>query len=93
MYGNSPKLEHDDEGKVRVKSTENPAPEGKEMDKDLPVHVKHVMERHSMYARHAHEHAMYDAAGKKDKEEMHSRHEQEMKEMHSRHEKELKGNK
>lgn len=93
LYDESPSIKHDEEGHTKVVKTpksehgDGPTEKGVEGE-HFPMHVKHGMERQSMYARHEMEHGIHDAAKAGDKKEMHDRHEKEMKEMHTRHEKE-----
>jgi hypothetical protein len=96
MYGRSPSLERGEDGEMSVsrkkeadepeKGTEGAIREG---GGKSPPHVRHVLERHDMHARHEHEHASHDYHEHGDKEDMHSRHEHEAKAMHTRHEKEM----
>lgn len=96
MYGHSPKLEREEGGKMSVKK------EVKNYDKDrtgeaedqgtgeqVPMEVRHSMERHEAHHAREREHHMHDMGKHGDKKEMHERHEKMMKEMHSRHEKEM----
>lgn len=92
FYGNPPKAERGDEGKMEVKKSEKTKGSPTSDDagtEGVPVEVRHGSERRDMHSRHTMEHAIADHAGKKDKKEMHKRHEGEMKSMHDRHEKEL----
>lgn len=96
MYGNSPKMERDEEsGNMAIKKKEK---EGKDMTGEgedqgsgehVPVHARHAMERSEMHHTHMREHHMHDHGKHGDKKEMHERHEKMMKEMHARHEKEM----
>lgn len=93
MYKDSPKLERDDEsGKVERKKPTSKAAEkeaGTEGENrgGMEDHHGAVLDRHHMYAKHEHEHAMHKDG---DKKEMHERHQAEMKAMHKKHEKEGK---
>jgi hypothetical protein len=101
MYGNSPTMERNEEGKMKVTKPEkkekgemehargNSAGMNEHED-GLPPVARHAMERRDMHARHETEHMMHDHKGTSEKTEMHSRHEKLMKEMHKRHETELK---
>lgn len=92
LYDSSPKMEHDEHGKVHV--TKPAHKEGKEhksdtsanleVHEDHEMHGHHSLERHLLHAKHEHEHAMHKGG---DKKEMHARHLKEHKEMHTRHEK------
>ena len=93
MYGNSPKLERDESGEVKVKKSKEKAPEGGEANggaEGIPVLVKHSMERAELHHKHEKEHHMHDL-GKEhsDKKALHEKHEREFEELHERHEKEL----
>ena len=95
LYGKSPKMERDEDGKMGVKTPD--AGENEEAGTEGAMHsgadhmtIAHAMERHAMHGRHEHEHMMADAKGDKDKKAMHAKHETEMHDMHARHEKELK---
>lgn len=97
LYGNSPKMERDEEsGKMAVKkkaaAKDGDKKEGEDKDgsgQALPVTVRHSMERNDMHHSMEREHHMHDMGKQGSKEEMHSRHEKMMKEMHARHEKEM----
>lgn len=97
MYENPPEVEQDDAGKMRVKDKmpkgEAVAPEvgdgTAEMGGGVPTHIRHSIERREMSNRHESEHLIHDH-GKAPKEEMHSRHLEDMKTLHKKHEKELK---
>ena len=98
MYGNAPKLERDEQdGKVKVKKSEEKAPEGKEANgggEGIEVLDRHSMERMDLHHKHQHEHHTHDH-GKhpEDKKELHARHEEEVKMLYKKHEKELGGKK
>lgn len=92
MYKNSPRIEHDEDGKAKISraskdakaekvqsGTENISPDG-----SLPMPARHAMERREMNNRHETEQSIH----KGDKKMMHERHEKETKAMHDRHEKE-----
>ena len=96
MYGNSPKLEKDKEGKVKVTKNEkvNDGVDKVKMTEShdgtaVPAHSRHSLERLQMHHKHQHEHLAHDHAHSGDKHEMHKRHEEEIKMMHKKHEKEL----
>lgn len=105
LYENSPTMEHDDEGKVRVKKNADKKTEEK-MDKGhgaegasshLEMHTRHAHERLVMHHRHMHErmgmherHHMEHMHHKGEKAELHGRHHAELKDMHGRHETEHK---
>ena len=93
MYGNSPKLERDESGSVKIKKSETKAPEGAEANgggEGVPVLVKHAAERAELHHKHEHEHHMHDLGKEStDKKDLHEKHEREFSEMHERHEKEL----
>jgi hypothetical protein len=96
MYGDSPKLERDEGGKmgVKKKSMEKKDDEAEGEDEagtgdHLPVMVRHSMERHEMNSSHEREHHMHDMGKHGDKKEMHDRHEKMRKDLHTRHEKEM----
>lgn len=98
MYKDSPKLERDGEsGHVEAKKSksEEKNPSSKTAEKDSgtegenrggesDMHAGHVLDRHHMYAKHEHEHAIHKGG---DKKEMHERHQAEMKAMHKMHDK------
>lgn len=95
MFGHSPKMERGEDGKMAIKkemaTKEDDMKEGEDKDgsgQQLPVSVRHSMERHDMHHTMEREHHMHDMGGHGSKEEMHSRHEKMRKEMHARHEKE-----
>lgn len=98
MYGNSPKLEREEGGKMGVKrkgaekEEDTAAAESEDRDgagEPLPVTVRHAMDRGHMHAKHETEHAMHDHGKHGNKHEMHSRHMEEHKSMLKRHEKEM----
>lgn len=95
MYGNSPKLEREEEsGKVTVKKNsmdKDTSGEGEDQGsgQTVPVTSRHAMERMEMHHSHMRDHHMHDHGKHGDKKEMHERHEKMMKEMHARHEKEM----
>ena len=97
MFGNSPKLEREEGGKVSVKKSEAKAPEGKEANgggEGIHVLVKHSMERAELHHKHEKEHHMHDLGEEaNDKKALHEKHEREFEDMHERHEKELAGKK
>lgn len=93
MYGNSPKMDRDETGKMDVKKHPDPkeskeaGTEG-EVREGVPVHARHAMERLDMHHRHEHEHHTHDHGEHGDKKEMHERHLKEHRDMMKRHEKE-----
>lgn len=97
LYDESPTIKHAEAGGTKVVKTpkkehgDGPVEKGVEgegfKEHGMPHHVRHAHERHTMHAKHEHEHAMHDAHGHGHKKEMHDRHEKEIKEMHTRHEK------
>ncbi len=93
LYDESPSIKHE-EGKTKVVKTPKKdmgdGPEDKGVDGEgFPVHARHAHERHTMHAKHEHEHQLHEHHhGVAGKEAMHARHEHEMKSMHTRHEKE-----
>ena len=92
LYDNTPKMEHDDEGTVKVtKKAAEKNPEVKKEEGGLPAFIRHAHERRETHSRHELEHSTHDnSKGKSSsKKEIHARHEKEVKEMHARHEKEL----
>ena len=103
MYKDSPKIEKDEEGKLKVskKSDAKEAVDGEEAAGEpgmegMKHEVRHAAERRALHHKHMkehmelhHKHEMEHAAHKGDKKEMHTRHEKEHKEMHGRHEKEM----
>lgn len=99
MYGDSPRLEREESGKVAVKKKtaekedKDTTGEGEDQGsgEQMPMMVRHSMERHEMNHAHEREHHMHDMGKHGDKKEMHERHEKMRKEMHSRHEKEMGG--
>jgi hypothetical protein len=94
MYGNSPKMERDEEdGKMKIKKSgkvdeSNDEAEDQGDGEAVPMHARHHMERAEMHMKHQREHHMHDHAKHGDKKEIRARHEEEMKMMHKRHEKE-----
>lgn len=79
MYKDSPKMEHDEDGKVKVKKSEKHADKADEMDKDKkPAAAKDIagVETSESHAE--------------DIKEMHKRHHTEFRDMHARHETEMK---
>lgn len=95
MYGNSPEMGKDEDGKPTVKRREKKAAEvsagtdGEQGADGVPMTARHAMERHGMNGRHEMEHSVHDHSKAGSKKEMHERHEKEMKDMHARHEKEM----
>lgn len=98
MYGNSPKMEREESGKMAVKK-KVAEKDGKDMtgegeDKGsgeaVPMAARHMMERSDMHGRHEKEHALHDHGKHGDKHGMHERHRTEMASMHKAHEKEMK---
>ena len=94
LYDESPILEHEESGHVKVVKTPKKEEYGTDEEKGVeaegfPVHARHAHERHLMHAKHEHEHAMHDHhSPHESKEPMHTRHEKEFADMHTRHEKE-----
>ena len=98
LYGNSPKMERDEEsGKMGIKK-KSAAKEGKDTTGEaedqgsgqgVPMEVQHSMERHEAHHSREREHHMHDMGKHGDKKEMHGRHEKMMADMHKKHEKEL----
>lgn len=91
MYGNSPKMERDGEGKMGIKKSgkvdeSNDEAEDQGDGEAVPMVARHAMDRLSMHHKHEHEHHAHKDG---DKKEMHKRHMEEMKAMHGRHEKEM----
>ena len=96
MYGHSPKLERDGEGKMSVKKeakkeTKDKTGEAEDQGsgEQVPMEVRHSMERHDMHHAHERAHHMHDMGKHGDKHEMHERHMDEHKAMMKRHEKEM----
>lgn len=95
-YGNPPKRERDENGKVVIKKGKKGAQppdaggpvDGEPAGDAIPMHVRHADERRGMAHRHETEHGLHDAKGG-DKAEMHKRHQHELSAMHKRHAKEL----
>lgn len=90
LYGESPKLERDDEsGKVEVKKPAKAEAEAEGQETEgMPAPARHAMDRMSMFMKHENEHAMSDYGKGGSKAEMMARHTEEMKAMVKRHEKE-----
>lgn len=95
MYGDSPRMERSESGKMEVKK-----PDAKEAEASMgdgePMHAQ-VAERMSMAHRHSAEHMgmrmrheMEHQGNKGDKKPMHRMHEAEMGDMHKRHETEMR---
>lgn len=85
MYENSPKMEHDDKGVVKVTKDEKSAEKKAEVKKDdgdtdeeksPGAHENHSQDIKDMHKRH---HAEF--------KDMHARHEKEMTSMHTKHQK------
>lgn len=100
LFGSSPKMERDEEsGKMSVKkkvaAKEGKDPTGEAEDQgsgqQIPMEVRHSMERHELHHSHEREHHMHDMGKHGDKKEMHSRHEKMRGDLHKRHEKEMSG--
>jgi len=91
MYDETPKIEHDGEGKAHVKKSEKKKEPAKREEASassgLPTHVRHAAERRDMHSRHEMEHSVHDASNAGSKSEMHTRHIKEKKDMFTRHEK------
>jgi hypothetical protein len=93
MYGHSPKMERDEDGKMGVKKKAMEKDKGGEAEdqgtgESIPMMARHAMERNEAHHSREREHHMHDLGKHGDKKEMHERHEKMMKEMHARHEKE-----
>lgn len=100
LYKDSPRTEHDEEGKVRVVKPSDKEAQGAMGDgepkhdaqgsKDgVPAPARHMMERMEMHSKHEREHHTHDHGEHGEKKEMHKRHEKEHADMHKRHDKEL----
>lgn len=97
MYKGSPRIEADEHGKKVIKKgpTEAEMKADKvsggteKVERGVPAHARHALERRDVHHRHEMEHLMHDHGDGGDKKEMHGRHEKEMSEMHKRHDKEL----
>lgn len=98
MYKSSPKMERNDEGKMKVTKAEKESARTNDGTEGMPIHeegvspqMRHAMERTMMHHRHETEHTMHDNGKTGEKKDMHSRHIKEVMDMHKRHEKDLSG--
>lgn len=98
MYGDSPKMERKDDGKLAVKKSEKKVAKESSGTADMATHeeglpaaARHASERRDMYNRHETEHSVMDSGSGSSKKEMAGRHVKELTDMHKRHESELSG--
>lgn len=93
LYGDSPKLERDEGGSMKIKKSEKKAnkSEGEDIGSgdSIPVTARHSMERMEMHHKHMRDQHTHDVGKHGDKKEMHSRHMAEVGAMYKRHEKEM----
>lgn len=93
MFGNSPKMERDESGSMKIKKPEKKDMSGEKEDpgtgQEMPVTARHSMERMEMHHKHMRDQHTHDMGEHGDKKEMHDRHMTEVGAMYKRHEKEM----